>query len=302
MNIYDDITLIYVSYKSVSLFKKNIHTIKLFNTIIVDNFGSEDLPIYLKDYPKIKYFKNSSNLGFGSASNLGVKKANTPYVILLNPDITFDIKSIENLYKGFLLYDNAGVAGPSLYTTDGIKRSNSSLSYIKKKIYRNKFERRIYKKLSNNLSEGNMSCDYIIGCSMIFNKTFFLEIGGFDENFFMYYEDNDICDRIKFNNKLVLEIPLSKMSHLQGKSTKTSFKLDSTLSIIHKISEYKYLKKNVSLLKLFLILTINTLDFFQRFIVNLLCFKFKNSYKNLLRLISVFLYITGTHSMIKFLK
>ena len=70
----------------------------------------------------------------------------------------------------------------------------------------------------------------------------------------------------------------------------------------HEYIENKYLKKNVSLLKLFVILLINTLDFFQRFIVNLLCFKFKNSYKNLLRLISVFLYITGTHSMIKFLK
>ena len=133
MNIYDDITLIYVSYKSDALFKKNINIIKLFNTIIVDNFGSVDLSIYLKDYPKIKYFKNSSNLGFGSASNLGVKNANTPYVILLNPYIVFDIKSIENLYKGFLLYDNTGVAGPSLYTPDGIKRSNSSLSFIKKK-------------------------------------------------------------------------------------------------------------------------------------------------------------------------
>tara|TARA_B100000780_G_C21104373_1_gene445856 strand:+ start:456 stop:1364 length:909 start_codon:yes stop_codon:yes gene_type:complete len=302
MNIYDDITLIYVSYKSDLLFKKNINIIKLFKTIIVDNFGSDDLFIFLKDYPKIKYFKNTSNLGFGAASNLGVKKANTPYVILLNPDIIFDIKSIEDLYKGFLLYDNAGVAGPSLYKPDGLKRSNSSLSYIKKKIYRNKFERQISKRLSNNLSEGNLSCDYIIGCSMIFNKSFFLEIGGFDENFFMYYEDNDICDRVKFNNKLVLEIPLSKMSHLQGKSTKNSFRLDSTLSIIHKISEYKYLKKNVSLLKLFLILLINTLDFSQRFVINLLCFKFKNSYKNFLRLISVFLYITGTHLLINFLR
>ena len=297
MKMINDITLVYVSYNSDLLFKKNIDTISKFNTVIVDNSNSTNLKSYLANYPKIKYLKNSSNLGFGSASNLGVKNANTTHVILLNPDIIFDIESIENLYKGFLLYDNTGVAGPSLYTPDGIRRSNSSLSYIKKKIYRNKFERTIYKRLNNNLSEGIISCDYIIGCAMIFNKNFFLEIGGFDENFFMYYEDNDICDLIKKNNKLVLEVPLSKMTHLQGKSTEINFKLNSTLSIIHKISEYKYLNKNVSSFKLSLIILINTLDFFQRFVVNLFCLKFKNSFKNLLRLISVFLYITMLHKL-----
>jgi len=297
MKMINDITLVYVSYNSDLLFKKNIDTISKFNTVIVDNSNSNNLKSYLANYPKIKYLKNSSNLGFGSASNLGVKNANTTHVILLNPDIIFDIESIENLYKGFLLYDNTGVAGPSLYTPDGIRRSNSSLSYIKKKIYRNKFERTIYKRLNNNLSEGIISCDYIIGCAMIFNKIFFLEIGGFDENFFMYYEDNDICDLIKKNNKLVLEVPLSKMTHLQGKSTEINFKLNSTLSIIHKISEYKYLNKNVSSFKLSLIILINTLDFFQRFVVNLFCLKFKNSFKNLLRLISVFLYITMLHKL-----
>lgn len=302
MNIYDDITLVYVSYKSDALFKKNINLIKLFNTIIVDNFGSEDLSIYLRNYNKIRYIKNSSNLGFGSASNLGVKNSNTPYVILLNPDITFDVESIENLYKGFLLYENVGVAGPSLFTQDGLRRSNSSLSYVKKKKYRNKFERLVYKKLSNNLAEGNMSCDYIIGCCMIFNRSFFLKIGGFDENFFMYYEDNDICDRVKNNNKLVLEIPLSKMCHLQGKSTESGFILNSSLAIIHKISEYKYLKKNVSTFKLFFILLINSLDFLQRLIINLFFLKFKSSFKNLLRLISIFLYITRIHLVIKFLR
>ena len=133
MKMINDITLVYVSYNSDLLFKKNIDTISKFNTVIVDNSNSNNLKSYLANYPKIKYLKNSSNLGFGSASNLGVKNANTTHVILLNPDIIFDIESIENLYKGFLLYDNTGVAGPSLYTPDGIKRSNSSLSFIKKK-------------------------------------------------------------------------------------------------------------------------------------------------------------------------
>ena len=160
-------------------------------------------------------------------------------------------------------------------------------------------QRKIYKMLNKNLSEGDLSCDYIIGCAMLFKRSFFLEINGFDENFFMYFEDNDICDRIRNKKKMVLEIPLSKMSHLQALSSKTNFKLESFLSIIHKISEYKYLKKNISISKFLFILLINSLDFFQRFLINLFFFKFKNSFKNLLRLISIFLYITGAHKFIK---
>ena len=301
MKIFDDITLIYVSYYSDLLFKKNINIIKEFNTIIVDNSNSADLDAYLAGYPKIKYVKTSTNLGFGSAMNLGVKNADTPYVLLLNPDITFDIESINNLYQGFISYPNSGIAGPSLYTSEGMRRSNSSLSYIKKKIYRNNFERSIYKKINKNLSEGVLSCDYIIGCAMLIKKKFYLEIEGFDENFFMYFEDNDICDRIKIKKKLVLEIPKSQMSHLQGMSTEPSLKLNTTLSLIHKISEYKYLKKNLSLSKFLFILFFNFLDFLQRLIFNLFLLKFKKSFKNLIRLMSLFLYVTQLHRFIKFL-
>ena len=135
---------------------------------------------------------------------------------------------------------------------------------------------------------------------MLFKKSFFLDIGGFDEHFFIYYEDNDICDRIRSSNKMVLEIPSSKMIHLQGKSTKANFKINALLSITHKISEYKYLRKNITLIKLFTIIFINALDFSQRILINLLLFRFKTSYKNVLRLISIFLYITRTYKLIKY--
>ena len=225
MKIFDDISLVYVSYNSDLLFKKNIEIISKFNTVIVDNSNSTYLENFLTHYPKIKYIKTVTNIGFGSAMNIGVKNVNTPYALLLNPDIIFDIESIKNLYQGFTSYKNTGVAGPSLHTLSGLRRSNSSLSYIKKNIYRNNHERNVFKKLNKDLSQGNLSCDYIIGCAMLFKKTFFLNINGFDENFFMYFEDNDICDRINKEKHLVLEIPLSKMSHLQGMSTKPSLKL-----------------------------------------------------------------------------
>jgi len=299
MNIFKDITLIYAAHKSDSIIKKNIDIIKLFNVIIVDNSNSLDLKNYLSDFDNITFI-NSPNLGFGHANNLAVSNAQTPYIFIVSPDIFFTISSLEILYSEFLSYKNAGVAGPSLFDASNIRRSNSSLSFLKKKIYRNSFQRKIYKNIDQTLADGNISCDYIIGCSMLFKKSFFLDIGGFDEHFFIYYEDNDICDRIRSHNKMVLEIPSSKMIHLQGKSTKANFKINALLSITHKISEYKYLRKNITLIKLFFIIFINALDFTQRILINLLLFRFKMSYKNVLRLISIFLYITRTYKLIKY--
>ena len=299
MNIFKDITLIYAAHKSDSIIKKNIDIIKLFNVIIVDNSNSLDLKNYLSDFDNITFI-NSPNLGFGHANNLAVSNAQTPYIFIVSPDIFFTISSLEILYSEFLSYKNAGVAGPSLFDASNIRRSNSSLSFLKKKIYRNSFQRKIYKNIDQTLADGNIYCDYIIGCSMLFKKSFFLDIGGFDEHFFIYYEDNDICDRISSHNKMVLEIPSSKMIHLQGKSTKANFKINALLSITHKISEYKYLRKNITLIKLFLIIFINALDFTQRILINLLLFRFKMSYKNVLRLISIFLYITRTYKLIKY--
>jgi len=299
MNIFKDITLIYVAHKSDSIIKKNIDIIKLFNVIIVDNSNSLDLKNYLSDFDNITFI-NSPNLGFGHANNLAVSNAQTPYIFIVSPDIFFTISSLEILYNEFLSYKNAGVAGPSLFDVSNIRRSNSSLSFLKKKIYRNSFQRKIYKNIDQTLADGNISCDYIIGCSMLFKKSFFIDIGGFDEQFFIYYEDNDICDRIRSHNKMVLEIPSSKMIHLQGKSTKANFKINALLSITHKISEYKYLRKNITLIKLYFIIFINALDFTQRILINLLLFRFKMSYKNILRLISIFLYITRAYKLIKY--
>jgi GT2 family glycosyltransferase len=299
MDIFNEITLIYVAHKSDDIIKENINTIKLFKTIIVDNSNSLNLKNYIKDFDNIT-FVSSPNLGFGNANNLAVSKAQTSFVFIISPDIFFTTESLKILYNKFLSYSNVGVAGPALYNEVKERRTNSSLSFLKKKKFRNSLQRKVFKKLNKNLAEGDISCDYIIGCSMLFKKSFFLEIGGFDNTFFMYYEDNDICDRVRKYNKMVLEIPSSKMIHLQGKSTLSSPKINTLLAITHKISEYKYLNKNISKIKLFFIISINVIDFLQRALINLFFLKFKLSYKNLLRLVSIFLYITGAHKFLRY--
>ena len=114
----------------------------------------------------------------------------------------------------------------------------------------------------------------------------------------MYFEDNEICDRVYKYNKVVIETPISKMIHMEGESTEKSFIINCKLSIIHKISEFIYLNKNLSKFNTYKNLIIQLVDFIQRMIFNFLLFKFKKSFKNFLRILSIALYVTSLYKLV----
>ena len=284
MSIYNDVTLIVVCFKSEELIRSNLKELKKFKTIIVDNSNSKETYNLVKDVPSIEYIKTIKNIGYGRANNLGVKNAKTPYIMIINPDVVIDSDSIGLLYEKYLNYKNVGIVAPSLYDTNNKRRTNGSISRLKKDKSKNLNVQ--------NLAEGDTCYDFVVGCSLFMSRDFFNKIGGFDKDFFMYFEDNEICDKIYRNNKYILEIPDSKMIHREGLSSNFDYFTNIKLSIIHKISEYIYYRKNMSVIRLYLIILKHFFDFTQRSIVNLLLFRFKKSFQNFLRIISIILYIS----------
>ena len=292
MNFYKDITIIIVSYKSEKMIIRNLEIIKKFPTIIINNSRSDKFNTLIDNFKNIKLITPDLNLGYGKANNLGVNQSKTPYFLIVNPDILLNEKLINTLYSTFLNYNNdIGVVGPSLYDSNMKRRTNGSISHVKK-IRGSKLSSSI-----NNIPEDNMCCDFLVGCCLFMKRDFFMELGGFDKDFFMYFEDNDLCDRIIKNGKTVVEVPSAKVIHLENSSSKKDSLQNYKLAIIHKISEYIYLKKKISLIDLIIIITKHAVDYLQRFIFNLLFFKFKKSIKNFLRLVSIFLYITMLHKL-----
>ena len=291
MNIYNDITLIIVCYKSYELIKKNLNNLKNFKTVIIDNSKCEKTYNLVKKYHNITFIKSSKNLGYGKANNLGVSYAKTKYILILNPDIIIDEKSILILFNKIDDYDNIGILAPSLYSENNERRTNGSRSFLKKKF--NNHLRNI-----NNFAFGDTCYDYVIGCALFMKRNFYNEIGGFDKDFFMYFEDNEICDRVYKFNKIVVEAPSSKMIHIQGESSEKKFLSNCKLSIIHKISEFIYLNKNLSKFDLYKNLTIKLIDYIQRMIFNFISLRFKKSFKNFLRILSIAIYITFLYKLI----
>lgn len=293
INIYKDITLILVTYRSEKLIIKNMEMLKKFPVVIIDNSNSDELEKIIFDYRNINLIKSSKNLGYGAANNLAVSKASTPFILIINPDILINEDSISDLFKNFLNDpDNIGILGPSLYDQKMYRRTNGTISYMDQLNGIN------VSNLSNNIPSYNTCCKFLMGCCYLMRRDFFNSLGGFDENFFMYFEDNDLCDRTLKKGKYIMEVPSSKFIHLENASSKKNFLTDTKLSIIHKISSYIYLKKNNNVRFLIFHIIKNFIDYFQRFIVNLIIFKPIKSFKNFLRLVSIILYITLLYKVI----
>ena len=167
MNSYQNISIIIVSYKSkdkVLKFIKNISN--KFNIVIIENSEDQLLKNEIELSKNIKIFLKK-NIGYGSAANFARKKINTKYFLLCNPDINDlyeeKINDLFNITKK--LDDNFLCLGPS----------------YKNKIFNKNYNLLKVKKISG-------------ACMLINTKTFDL-LRGFDENFFLYFEEDDLCKR-----------------------------------------------------------------------------------------------------------
>lgn len=196
-----------------SVFEKN-KNIDL-EVIIVNNDENEDLKEIQKKFPEIRIIDHKKNIGFGAGHNLGAKEAQGGILLFLNPDAEI-IDSITPIL-GLFDDEEVGIAGPCLITEKGkIQKWSVGLESSLGGILRNNLG--IPK--SRKLWESNKTrkVDWVSGAAFFIKRDLFKELGGFDENFFMYYEDEDLCKRARTAGKKVVYFPAVKVKHWGGKS------------------------------------------------------------------------------------
>lgn len=207
-----------------------------YEIILLDNGSKNDdaekLEKYAKKYPdKIYYIKNKENSGFSKGNNIAFEKAKGEYIIFLNSDTELTDNS---LYKGLIYKKNnkkIGALGTRLVTPDGkldhgCKRGfptpSASLYYFLKlnKLFKNQSKHDTYK--LSYLDEYKINdVDVISGAFFMSPKKVLNEVGVFDEQFFMYGEDIDLCYRIKEKGyKVVYNPEIGTVIHYKGASGK----------------------------------------------------------------------------------
>ncbi|KKN33820.1 hypothetical protein LCGC14_0799850 [marine sediment metagenome] len=201
----------------------------LANTTVIDNASNDGSQQLVKDgFSTVKLIENKENQGFAKAANQAIKKSDGDMVVVLNTDTVLHENSLENLIDFMKSCPQAGAVGPLLLNPDGSNQASGRRfpSFFDASIHaflgvvapNNRYTRR-YKLLDwdrNNKRE----VDWISGAAICLRKKAAQDVGLFDERYFMYVEDMDLCYRLWENGWKVFLLPEAKVTHHIGQSSK----------------------------------------------------------------------------------
>jgi len=193
-----------------------IRTIYLFDEIIiVDNASSDDSIIEIaKTYPSIKIIKNNSNLGYGQAANQGINAGQGKYFLICNNDIILPQNILNDLEKLFIKDPKIGIISGQQINMKGETVRTSS----KKPSFFSEFDG-IGRMDHSNDPQAISEVGILRGACLGVRGEMVDKIGGYDEDFFFYYEDTEWCIRANNNDWKVILNPNIKVSHIGGASS-----------------------------------------------------------------------------------
>lgn len=221
-----------------------------FELIIVDNCSTDGSANYIKEhYPSVVLIENKKEQGFAKNNNDGAKVADGNYILILNPDITLINNAIDVLYDYIKTNPSVGIVAPKLLNPD-LSLQYSARKFISLKVLFirifTKGKDDIHNKavqhylMYDSVCDGPIEVDWCMGAALLFKKDFYFELGGFDEKFFLYVEDADICNRCWKAGKKVIYLPQAEVIHMHQRSSKNFNKK----TWIHLQSFFYFFKKN----------------------------------------------------------
>ena len=234
----NNITFIIVSFKSEKIIDDCLKSLpKNSKIIVIENSNNYNLKKSLElKYDNIEVLISENN-GMGASNNLGILKSETKFAYVLNPDVKFKKDTFENLIAAAIKITDFAILTPI----------NSDIKFPNFKIL----------KQNKNINDNIVSVDSIDGFSMLINKEKFINQKFFDENIFLYLENDDLCKRVKKSGQKIFVIKNSIIDH-KGSSS-SSIKNDPEFEYLRNWhwmwSKYYYNKKHygmlIALIKIF---------------------------------------------------
>jgi len=205
----DDLSVVLVTYNSAHCLPALADPLKAIkNVIVVDNASDDDICVQLpRLLPHATLIKNSQNLGFGAANNRALATVTTPYALLLNPDCLPTPEFFERLCTAAARFPEAAIIAPHLIRRNG----TPEVSYRWPATHW---------EAQGPQAQGPCCVGFVCGAVMLLNMRVMKEVGFFDENFFLYYEDEDLCQRIFLQHQQMVLVPEVQITHLSRGSVK----------------------------------------------------------------------------------
>ena len=210
------VTIVIIVHNSAKVIGKCLASIPPFiRVIVVDNASSDaSIEIVQLARPDAIIIKSQVNIGFGGGNNLALAIVRTEFAFALNPDTIMHADTIENLLITADKYQDAAIIAPIMFFEDGTIQ----------KTYKNSVFSRESGKSKYIVPEGDLCADFLSGAAMLFRMKLFRKIGFFDPEIFLFYEDDDICLKVRKAGYSLVQTPDASLIHLMGKSSPPSLK------------------------------------------------------------------------------
>ena len=223
------ISVVIVNYRSGNLVRTCLESLiqsmadSSFEILIINNDSVENLsPVLTREWPHVRVIQNTSNLGFSAAANQGFRQSRGEFVLLLNPDVQASPGSVDALVSTLDAHEEAGIVLSQLRNADG------SLQYSCRRFYtfgtlllrRGPWKRffidhpKVQHHLMKEMDHQSLApVDWGLGAAMLVRRSVIPGQTLFDERFFLYFEDVDLCLRLHRAGWRVLYNPASVMIH-----------------------------------------------------------------------------------------
>jgi GT2 family glycosyltransferase len=197
--------------------------------LVVDNDSTDGSPAFVESsFPNIRLIRNSSNLGFAMANNIGIRKASGKYICLVNSDVEVFDECITRLVDYCDTHPEVGMVGPRIVGSDGkLQRSCRGFPGVWNMFCRAFALDVIFPKaklfggylLHYWNHDTTAPVDILSGCFLLVRRESLLKVGLLDEEYFMYGEDMDWCKRFWTNGWRVVFVPAGEALHYGGASS-----------------------------------------------------------------------------------
>ncbi|MDH6358706.1 glycosyltransferase family 2 protein [Parabacteroides sp. PF5-9] len=247
-----DVSIIYVNYKTSRLIIDSIESVKkhtdgiTYEIIVVDNHSQDDSFVEIsQSHPDVIYISSPENLGFGRANNLGIERAQGECLFFLNPDTLLQNNAIHLLYDFITSNEKVGACGGNLVDTE--MQPTSSFGRLFPSLFQEFISifnlRPVFLKHTKstyyNFTGKKLSVASIVGADLMVRKEVLAVTGGFDPDFFMNFEETELCYRIKKAGYDIVSVPNAQIIHFEGKSSYVS----SSRKQLFYNGKYIYFKK-----------------------------------------------------------
>ena len=248
-----DISIVIVNYKSWEHLKNCLNSLNFlsnsfdFEIIVVDNNSNDGkLETFQKEFSEVNFVLNTGNNGFANGCNIGSQHTNGEFLLFLNPDTIANEDAIFQMWNFAKKHPTVGIVSclqkkingsyeksirifPDLFTLFGLTRTIYKV--FNKKRLQDKFQ----------VEGGILYPDWVSGSVVFISKEWLDQISGWNEDYWMYYEDIDLCKRIQIANGKVALLKSVEIIHNHGGSSRMNTKTASLTKNEVQISKHVYI-------------------------------------------------------------